>query len=35
MTTGVNLPLRSTGADDAVRLGVLAEQLGFGSVWVS
>jgi alkanesulfonate monooxygenase SsuD/methylene tetrahydromethanopterin reductase-like flavin-dependent oxidoreductase (luciferase family) len=35
MTTGVCLPLRSTGADDAVRLGVLAEQLGFGSVWVS
>jgi alkanesulfonate monooxygenase SsuD/methylene tetrahydromethanopterin reductase-like flavin-dependent oxidoreductase (luciferase family) len=33
--TGVCLPLRSTGADHAVRLGVLAEELGFDSVWVS
>jgi alkanesulfonate monooxygenase SsuD/methylene tetrahydromethanopterin reductase-like flavin-dependent oxidoreductase (luciferase family) len=32
---GLCLPHRATGADEALRLAVLAEELGYDSVWVS
>lgn len=33
--TGICLPLRGFGASEALRLGQLAEELGYDSVWVS